>query len=211
MVGLCAGTIAIWIVLVSTSSAQKSPGTPSPEVCRRATESVVQVRSCGGTGSGVVMDTGLVVTSISLVGPCDTAWVLQDGRNYQAHVVVRDASTGVAVLKVDSLDLPPLQLGNSDSLEVSQLVLAVQVDAHKALEWGPRPLCTLGVVSGLDRKAGGSEGLILTDVHVVPGGLGGALVDMKGRLVGVLVFEDPKILWLSYAVPVNRIKPHFKR
>jgi len=206
VVGLCAGTIAIWIVLVSTSSAQKSPGTPSPEVCRRATESVVQVRSCGRTGSGVVVDTGLVVTSISLVGPCDTARVLQDGRDYPAHVAVRDTASGTAILRVDSLDILPLQLGDSDSLEVSQVVLAVQVDAHKALEWGPRPLCTLGVVSGLDRKAGGLEGLILTDVPLVPGGRGGALVDAKGRLVGILSFKDPKISRLSYAVPVDRIK-----
>jgi len=178
--------------------------------CCRATRSVVQVKSCGRVGSGVVVDKGSVITSISSVGPCDTASVSYGDKSYSALVAVRDTSAGVAVLKLDSLDLPPLQLGNSDSLKVSQIILAVQVDAYRALEGDPRPLCTLGVVSGLEREAGGLKGLILTDAPMVPGGSGSALLDMKGRLVGVLMFGDPRIC-CSYAVPVGRIRRILKR
>ncbi len=137
-------------------------------------------------GSGVILsDDGYVVSNYHVVGSAtDIRVVLTDRREFSAHVILGDAESDLAILKIDAPDaLPFLELRGSDSVEVGELALAV------GNPFGVGQTVSSGIVSGLARS-GGSAGsgqgyFIQTDAPINPGNSGGALVDMAGRLIGV--------------------------
>ncbi len=151
----------------------------------------------GGPGSGVILDTqGHVVTNNHVVaagGP--VAATLADGRTYEAEVVGTDPSTDLAVLQlVDAPeDLQPIDLGQDDDVAVGQPVMAV------GNPLGLAGTVTTGIVSALDRPVTTSEAgsdprrggtpvvtnAVQTSAAINPGNSGGALVDARGRLVGI--------------------------
>jgi Do/DeqQ family serine protease len=136
-------------------------------------------------GSGVIVDPGgLVVTNNHVVEAMTEVKVaLADRRELEAEIVLRDPRTDLAVLKVKGAGpLAFLDLGDSEGLEVGDLVLAL------GNPFGVGQTVTQGIVSALARTQVGAtdyQFFIQTDAAINPGNSGGALVDMRGQLVGI--------------------------
>ena len=136
-------------------------------------------------GSGVIVDAaGLVMTNNHVIeGATEVKIALADKREFEAEIVLKDARTDLAVLRVkDGRErFPAIELGNSDELQVGDVVLAI------GNPFGVGQTVTHGIVSALARTQVGItdyQFFIQTDAAINPGNSGGALVDLSGRLVG---------------------------
>ena len=142
-------------------------------------------RSQTSLGSGVIVDSsGLVITNNHVIENMNEVKVaLADRREFEAQIVLRDQRTDLAVLKLNNVsDLHVLELGDSERLEVGDIVLAI------GNPFGVGQTVTQGIVSALARTQVGVtdyQFFIQTDAAINPGNSGGALVDMAGRLVGM--------------------------
>jgi serine protease Do len=157
----------------------------------------------------VVSGDGLIVTSHHIIKDSDKIKVvLADNREFKAEVISRDTRTDLAVLRIDDGDqaFASLPLGDSDELEVGDLVLAI------GNPFGVGQTVTSGIVSALARTTGGISDyqfFIQTDAAINPGNSGGALVDMKGRLVGIntaIFSKSGGSHGIGFAIPVNMVK-----
>jgi S1-C subfamily serine protease len=162
-------------------------------------------RQAQGSGSAVaITPDGFLVTSAHVVeGVSKGRASMADGRELRFEVVGRDALSDLAVIRAGGADLEPVSLGNADRLRVGQLVVAV------GNPMGLAGSITAGVVSALGRSFPTSDGrasrllenVIQTDAALNPGNSGGALVDGRGRMVGVNTAVAG--IGLGLAVPVN--------
>jgi S1-C subfamily serine protease len=162
-------------------------------------------RQAQGSGSAVaITPDGFLVTSAHVVeGVGKGRASLADGRELRFEVVGRNALSDLAVIRAGGADLEPVSLGNADRLRVGQLVVAV------GNPMGLAGSITAGVVSALGRSFPTSDGrasrllenVIQTDAALNPGNSGGALVDGRGRMVGVNTAVAG--IGLGLAVPVN--------
>ena len=159
----------------------------------------------GGLGSGVVMSAdGYVLTNNHVVeGAGAIAVALGEGKPAPAKVVGTDPETDLAVLKIDARELTPIALGDSDALQVGDVVLAI------GNPFGVGQTVTQGIVSGTGRNRVGIntfENFIQTDAAINPGNSGGALVDAAGRLVGIntaILSPSGGSLGIGFAIPVR--------
>jgi serine protease Do len=147
---------------------------------------------------------GYLVTNQHVVeGAARLTVRLADGREMPAEVVGGDEVTDLAVVKVDTPDLPAARLGDSQALRVGQFVLAV---GH-ALGLPGGPTVSLGVVSALARPLPGTdfvfEGLLQTDAAINPGNSGGPLVDLSGSVVGINTAMVPFAQGVGFALPIH--------
>lgn len=138
----------------------------------------------GGTGFIITSD-GLIVTNKHVVAQQATYKViLNDGRIFDAKIQAIDPLNDFAVLKIDAKDLPTVELGSSDALEIGQYVIAV---GNALGEFNNS--VTLGVVSAKDRNLTAENenlsDLIQTDAAINPGNSGGPLVNLEGQVVGI--------------------------
>jgi serine protease Do len=142
-------------------------------------------RVLNSLGSGVIVDpAGLIVTNGHVITQAEEIRVvLSDRREFEAKVKLLDEHADLAVLSIDTHGekLPALELGDSDGLEVGDIVLAI------GNPFGVGQTVTTGIVSALARSIGASDfrSFIQTDAAINPGNSGGALVDVEGRLVGI--------------------------
>ncbi|MEM9046041.1 MAG: Do family serine endopeptidase [Pseudomonadota bacterium] len=160
-------------------------------------------------GSGVIVDpSGVIVSNHHVVGNADEIRVvLHDRREFQARVILSDEQSDLAVIQLDQAeDLPSLELRDSDTLEVGDLVLAI------GNPFGVGQTVTSGIVSALARPGGrrarGAGYFIQTDAAINPGNSGGALVDLNGRLVGVntaILSRSGGSNGIGFAVPANLV------
>lgn len=164
-----------------------------------------------GAGSGVVISSdGYIVTNNHVVENADEIEiVLNDNRSYQAEVVGVDASTDLAVLKVDEKNLVSIKYGDSDNINIGEWVLAI----GNPYEF--RSTVTAGIVSAKGRNINilngdyRIESFIQTDAAVNPGNSGGALVNLNGELVGIntaIASPSGAFAGYSFAVPVSLVK-----
>ena len=161
-------------------------------------------------GSGVIVDSsGLIVTNNHVIGGgTDIKVVLADKREFEAKVLLADERTDLAVLKIDVPDeaLPALPLGDSDALEVGDLVLAI------GNPFGVGQTVTSGIVSALARTRVGVSDyqfFIQTDAAINPGNSGGALVNMQGELIGIntaIFSRGGGSIGIGFAIPTNMVK-----
>jgi serine protease Do len=161
-------------------------------------------------GSGVILRAdGLIVTNNHVIDKAEEIRVvLSDRREFAAKIVLADKRTDIAVLRIDTggLELPFLVLGDSDRLEVGDLVLAV------GNPFGVGQTVTNGIVSALARTSIGVSdfrSFIQTDAAINPGNSGGALVAMDGKLIGVntaIFSRDGGSLGIGFAVPSNMVR-----
>jgi serine protease Do len=172
-----------------------------------------QTRQERGLGSGVIIsEDGYILTNNHVVEGADKDGIkvaLADEKNeYTAKVVGTDPQTDVAVLKIEASKLTPITLGDSDQLEVGDVVLAV------GNPFGLLHSVTMGIVSALGRDSGGMilgqrgyEDFIQTDAPINVGNSGGALVDAEGRLVGIsqsiLSGGSGANAGVGFAIPIN--------
>src|SRR5580765_1246736 len=138
-----------------------------------------------GLGSGVVVDAnGTILTNNHVVEGADKITVaMSDNKTYSAKVVGSDQPSDLAVLKIDASDLPFLTLGNSDSVRVGDIVLAI------GNPLGIGQSVTSGIISAKGRRTGLSDGsfedFLQTDAAINRGNSGGALVNLNGELIGI--------------------------
>ena len=162
-------------------------------------------RGGGGLGSGVVMSAdGYVLTNNHVVqGAGAIAVALGEGRPAPARIVGTDPETDLAVLKIEARDLRPIAIGDSDGVQIGDVVLAI------GNPFGVGQTVTQGIVSGTGRNRVGIntfENFIQTDAAINPGNSGGALVDAAGRLVGIntaILSPSGGNLGIGFAIPVR--------
>ncbi|HHS94922.1 MAG TPA: trypsin-like serine protease, partial [Rhodobacterales bacterium] len=164
-------------------------------------------------GAGVLVGDGLIVTNYHVVRDAETIRVvLADRREYGASEVLADEQSDLVVLRLqgaDMQDLPALPIGDSDTLAVGDLVLAI------GNPFGVGLSVSSGIISGLARARRESGGLgnakffLQTDAPINPGNSGGALVNMRGELVGIntlIVTRSGGSNGLGFAIPVNIVR-----
>lgn len=156
------------------------------ELVERVRPSVVQVRSeSGGAGTGVVWGGGSILTNDHVVAHARGALhiTLTDGRSFAARLAARNPRLDLALLRIEARDLPAALAGDSQSLRVGELVLAI---GHP---WGQPWVVTAGIVSALGevpvRDDGTTASYIRSDVRLAPGNSGGPLLNARGEVIGI--------------------------
>jgi len=201
------------------SSYAQAVAASAPAVANIYTEKVLgTARSLPGVtlrgrelGSGVVIDPrGYIVTNWHVIRDADEVRVqLADGRVAIPTLVGADPETELALLKIDLPNLPGIGLGRSDNLEVGEVVLAI------GNSLGLSQTVTMGIVSAKGRGQLGVttfEDFIQTDAAINAGNSGGALVNVKGELVGINTAvlsrapDQPTPEGLGFAIPVNLVR-----
>jgi serine protease Do len=159
-----------------------------------------------GLGSGVIVTSdGYILTNFHVVDSATDILVdLTDTRTMKAKLVGTDKPSDLALLKVDAKDLQPLTLGNSDAVEVGDVVLAV------GNPLGIGQTVTMGIVSAKGRSTGVGDGsyedFLQTDAPINHGNSGGALVNTKGELVGInsqIISTSDGNIGIGFAIPAN--------
>lgn len=163
-----------------------------------------------GTGSGVIISPdGYIVTNNHVIDYADQFEVtLFDDRTFTASLIGKDPRTDLAVIKIDTDDLPYLSMGNSDDVRVGDWVLAV------GNPFDLTSTVTAGIVSAkgrekIIRQRDAIEDFIQTDAVVNPGNSGGALVNTAGELIGVntaIATATGYYAGYSFAIPANMLE-----
>ncbi|WOI54495.1 Do family serine endopeptidase [Parvularcula sp. LCG005] len=160
-------------------------------------------------GSGVIVDPkGIIVTNNHVVENAgEIKVVLADRREFEAEVLLTDAQTDLAILRVETnSDLPFIDFADSDRAEVGDIVLAI------GNPFGVGQTVTSGIVSALSRTAASISDyqfFIQTDAAINPGNSGGALVDVNGRLLGVntaIYSRSGGSNGIGFAIPGNLVR-----
>ena len=161
-------------------------------------------------GSGVIVDpSGLVVTNNHVVEGADRIKVsLADKREFDADIVLKDPRSDLVVLKLRDVNekFPAIELGDSDALQVGDVVLAI------GNPFGVGQTVTHGIVSAVARTQVGItdyQFFIQTDAAINPGNSGGALVDLAGRLAGIntaIYSRSGGSQGIGFAIPVNMVR-----
>lgn len=167
------------------------------------------------SGSGVIISSdGYIVTNNHVVAEASEITVmLNDKREFKAKVISTDPSSDLAVIQIKATGLPFLTFGDSDNLKVGEWVLAV------GNPFNLESTVTAGIISAkgrqniIDRDGDGAanplESFIQTDAAVNPGNSGGALVNLKGELIGIntaIYSRTGQFAGYSFAVPVSIVK-----
>jgi len=166
-----------------------------------------------GLGSGVIIDAdGYILTNNHVVAEADEIMVhLADGREFKAKVIGTDPPTDIAVIQIKAERLPVAQLGNSDKVEVGDLVLAI------GSPFGLEQTVTFGIISATGRGGVGItdyENFLQTDAAINPGNSGGPLVDMRGQVIGIntaIASRSGGYMGVGFSVPANLASEVMKR
>lgn len=183
----------------------------------KVTPSVVSIRTARrngeGQGSGVIVDEqGYIVTNHHVVeGVGNVEVELSDGRRASASVIGVDRLIDIAVLKTELKDLIPAQWGDSDELEVGELVWAV------GSPFGLEKSTTLGILSqkgryGITDPNRMVQEFLQTDAAVNPGNSGGPLVNSNGEIVGInTAIVGQSYQGVSFAIPSSLVKDSYEQ
>ena len=159
-------------------------------------------------GSGVIYNNGgYIITNKHVVKNAGEIVIrLYDGSEYKAEVVGTDERSGTAVLKIDAEDLTPARFGNSDSLELGEIVLAI------GSPLGLGQTVTSGIISAKGTsnvQVTGLEDFVLTDATINPDSYGGPLVNLNGEVVGISTIPPKQTagnVGVSLAIPINVVR-----
>jgi serine protease Do len=165
------------------------------------------------SGSGVIMSAdGYIVTNNHVVDGADQLSVtLSNNKTYKGHVVGKDPSSDIAVIKIDGTNLPFLSFANSDEARLGQSVLAIGYPLNLDVT------VTSGIISAKSRSLGINsrnsktplESFLQTDAAINPGNSGGALVNLNGDLIGInsaIASPTGSYAGYGYAIPSNMVK-----
>ena len=179
-----------------------------------------QERIQHGLGSGVIVNKdGYILTNNHVIKDASSVIIkLPDGRSGEAKVVGTDSRTDLAILKVKMKKLPVIKLGNSESLKVGDVVLAI------GNPFGLDRTVTQGIVSAKgsirersnDQSTFGGflDNLIQTDAAINPGNSGGALIDSNGELIGInmaIISRSGGSQGIGFAIPIDLAKNIMKQ
>jgi len=191
---------------------------------RMITDELLRIFPIEGVGSGILIDNqGHILTNYHVVDHARRLKVtIYDGKTFNAKVIGTDKLTDLAVLKIEfdsnspnninnntninRLDtIPSAELGDSDSLRVGQIAIAV--GNPFGLTGGPT--VTTGIISSLNRNIEFEDGileLVQTDAAINPGNSGGPLVNTNGEIIAINTAKIPYAHGIGFAVPVNTAK-----
>lgn len=156
-----------------------------------------------GTGSGfIISQEGYILTNEHVVHKAEKIKVtLSDGRKFTGKLIGSDLDSDIAIVKIDSDDLPIVTLGDSDKLRVGEIVVAI------GNPYGLQQTVTMGVVSAEGRSIPVEEhtyrNFIQTDTAINPGNSGGPLLNTKGEVVGINTAIIPYAQGIGFAIPIN--------
>lgn len=161
-----------------------------------------------GLGSGVIVSKdGYVLTNYHVISGADEIMVeLADGRSFEAELLGTDPQSDVAVLKIGGTDLPIIKMGDSNGLKVGAWILAI------GNPFGLRHTVTSGIVSAIGRgnlQLLDYEDFIQTDAAINQGNSGGAMVNMRGELIGIntaILSSSGGSQGVGFAVPINMVR-----
>lgn len=163
-----------------------------------------------GTGF-VVSENGVIVTNKHVVSdPGQYTVITKDGQKYEVEKIYRDPSLDLAIVKIKTSNLKPLELGDSSKIKVGQTVIAIGNALGKLTN-----TVTTGVVSGLGRNVTAGnlfegleslDNLIQTDAAINPGNSGGPLLSSAGQVIGVNVATTEGAENIGFAIPINSVK-----
>jgi serine protease Do len=159
-----------------------------------------------GMGSGIVIDDqGHIMTNNHIVEQAEHIEVTMfDGRKFTGKLVGADATSDVAVVKVDDGSLPAAKLSVSEDIRVGQTAIAIGNPFGFLLRG---PTVTVGVISALHRtiqaEKGVFENLIQTDAHINPGNSGGPLVNSRGEVIGINSANIPFAQGIGFSIPMT--------
>ena len=207
------------VVQIATGTAE---GTLSiPDVYDLASPTVVSIlcKSQGGgyvqskmsSGSGIIIrHDGYVITNNHVIdGASEITVTTIAGQNFAAKVVGRDSRTDIAVLKADNdTALPFAELGDSSTLRVGEMALAIGNPLREELAG----TLTVGYISAINRSMvidGKQMTMLQTDAAINPDNSGGALLNMKGQVIGINTAKSTgyDVEGLGFAIPINEAKP----
>lgn len=171
-------------------------------------------REVPSSGSGVIVDSnGYILTNSHVVGDGDAKSInvlLENGDKLPGKVLWNDAYLDLAIVKVEATGLPVADLGDSDSLEVGQLAVAI----GNPLGLDFQRTVTSGVISGLNRSIRLSKNVVIddliqTDASINPGNSGGPLLNKNGEVIGIntVKIRPDAAEGLGFAIPINVVKP----
>lgn len=175
-----------------------------------------QIQQQQGSGSGfIITSDGLIATNkhVASVDGAKYTVVTQDGKKYDASVVAKDPSNDFAILKVEAKNLPVVEFGDSDNLDIGQRVIAI---GNALGEF--QNTVTVGVLSGKNRtieatdssgsQASALDGLLQIDAAINEGNSGGPLANLKGQVVGINTATAAKgqAEGLGFAIPIDYLK-----
>lgn len=171
---------------------------------KKISESVVSVKAQMSRGTGVVLTKdGYIVTCNHVLAGCNTVKIGQGEKTFNAKIVGTDPYNDVALLKAEKGEFTPIEMGDSEKLNVGQYVLALANPFNRN-----QPTATSGMVTSVNSTLRGwrgtqMENIIATDAQLNPGFSGGPLVDVNGRLIGI----NTAYVWQrGIAIPVNNVK-----
>ena len=174
----------------------------------------VQTPKRVAAGSGVIISAdGYIVTNNHVVDGADELMVtLNDNKEYSARIIGADATTDLALIKIDGKNLPAIQIANSDEVKVGEWVLAV------GNPLGLNNTVTAGIVSAKARSMGqGVSSMIQTDAAINQGNSGGALVNTNGALIGInamIYSQTGSNIGYGFAIPttiMNKVVDDLKK
>jgi Do/DeqQ family serine protease len=199
------------VVSIATSRVDRRSsfeGDPILERLFGRRNSQAQERPLGEGSGAIVSPDGLVLTNFHVIqGATKIEVQLVDGRMLRAKVVGADPESDLAVLRVEEKNLPYMNLGNSDGLQVGDVVLAM------GNPFGISNTVTMGIVSALSRRRVSDtnpfEDFIQTDAAINPGNSGGPLVNTDGELVGIntaIFTRTGTTAGIGFSIPSNHVK-----
>jgi S1-C subfamily serine protease len=193
--------------VVSISIRSRTPDGNAPQRKARDTKPAAdQQQQARATGSGVIIDArqGIIVTNHHVIERADEITVqLADGRELAGRLLGSDPDTDIAAIRIPADHLTGVAAGNSDQVEVGDFVLAI------GNPFLIGQTVTSGIVSGLSRTNVGLvqvEDFIQTDAAIYPGNSGGALVNLRGDLIGIntaFVGASTANAGMGFAIPIN--------
>jgi serine protease Do len=190
---------------LSSLEVLKSLSDATSELIRKTSLSVVAVKAQMSRGTGVVLSKdGYIVTCNHVLAGCGTVKIGQGERTVSAKIVGADPYNDIALLKAERGEYTPIELGDSEKLNVGQYVLALANPFNK-----DQPTATSGMVTNVHgsirgwRGATALENVIATDAQLNPGFSGGPLIDAQGHLIGI----NTAYVWQrGIAIPINKVK-----
>ncbi len=169
-----------------------------------------------GLGSGVIINPdGHILTNEHVIAGADKIKVtLADGREFEAELKGADYRSDIALIKINALDLPYAELGDSDALRTGQWAIAIGNPFSFAIS-NPKPVVTFGIISALARtllktnhRSRAYLDLIQTDAAINSGNSGGPLVSIQGEVIGInaAILNTGGSDGIGFAIPINDAK-----
>jgi serine protease Do len=190
---------------VNSLEVLKSLSDATSELIKKTSQSIVAVKAQMSRGTGVVLTKdGYIVTCNHVLAGCGAIKIGQGEKTTRAKIVGTDPYNDIALLKAESGEFTPIEIADSEKLNVGQYALALANPFNRN-----QPTATSGMVTSVNstirgwRGATAMENVIATDAQLNPGFSGGPLVDVEGKLIGI----NTAYVWQrGIAIPANKVK-----